>query len=67
MQEFVNTEKYGKLYIDRILSESNFSIIFTCKNDGMMIFRRMCCQNNIKGCRWLVGKTDVINRGITNA
>ena len=31
MQEFVNTEKYGKLYIDRILFESNFPIIFTCK------------------------------------
>ena len=34
MQEFVNTEKYGKLYIDRILFESNFPIIFTCKNDA---------------------------------
>ena len=61
MQEFVNTEKYGKLYIDRILFESNFPIIFTCKNDADEIFICVCCQNNIKGCKWLVGKTDAIN------
>ena len=56
-----NTEKYGKLYIDRILFESNFPIIFTCKNDADEIFICVCCQNNIKGCKWLVGKTDAIN------
>ena len=61
MQEFVNTEKYGKLYIDRILFESNFPIVFTCKNDADEIFICVCCQNNIKGCKWLVGKTDAIN------
>ncbi len=58
MNEFVNTDKYGKLYIDRILFESGFPIIFTCKNDFNEIFICVCCQNNDKGCKWLVGKTD---------
>ena len=46
MNEFVNTDKYGKLYIDRILFESGFPIIFTCKNDFNEIFICVCCQNN---------------------
>ena len=33
MKKFIKTDKYGELYIDRILFESYFPIIFTCKND----------------------------------
>ena len=58
MREFINTDKYGKLYIDRIFFESNFPIIFTCKNDADEIFICIYCQNNVKGCKWLVGKTN---------
>ena len=61
MREFINTDKYGKLYIDRIFFESNFPIIFTCKNDAKEIFICVCCQHNNKGCKWLVGKTDAIS------
>ncbi|MDO4266460.1 MAG: hypothetical protein Q4C63_08400 [Eubacteriales bacterium] len=58
MKEFVNTDKYGKLYFDRILFETNYPILFTCKNNVNQIFICVCCQNNAKGCKWLVGKTD---------
>ena len=58
MREFISTDKYGKLCIDRILFESYFPIIFTCKNEFDEIFICVCCQNNDKGCKWLVGKTD---------
>ena len=61
MKEFIDIEKYGKLYIDRILFEANFPIIFTCKNDRGEIFICVCCQNNDKGRKWLVGKTDSIS------
>lgn len=58
MKEFISTDKYGKLCIDRIFFESYFPIIFTCKNESDDIFICVCCQNNDKGCKWLVGKTD---------
>lgn len=58
MEEFISIEKYGKLYIDRILFESYIPIIFTCKNDNDEIFICVCCQNNEKGCKWLIGVTN---------
>lgn len=61
MTEFICLEEYGKLYIDRILFESYFPIIFTCKNENGEIFICVCCQNNEKGCKWLLGKTDGIS------
>lgn len=58
MKEFIELKKYGKLYIDKVLFESYFPIIFTCVNDKKDVFICVCCQNNEKGCKWLVGKTD---------
>ena len=58
MREFISTDKYGKLCVDRIFFKSYFPIIFTCKNESDDIFICVCCQNNDKGCKWLVGKTD---------
>ena len=58
MKEFIKLDKYGQLYIDRVLFESYFPIIFTCINDNNEIFICVCCQNNKKGCKWLVGKTN---------
>lgn len=61
MKEFIKLDKYGQLYIDIILFESYFPIIFTCVNDNKDIFIVICCQNNAKGCKWLVGKTNGIS------
>lgn len=61
MKEFVKLDKYGQLYIDRVLFESYFPVIFTCVNDKKDIFIGVCCQNNEKGCKWLLGKTNGIS------
>ncbi len=61
MKDFIRLEKYGQLYIDKVLFESYFPIIFTCVNDNKDIFICVCCQNNKKGCKWLLGKTDGIS------
>ena len=37
---FYETQKYGKLYIDKILFETYLPILFTCKNDMNDIFHR---------------------------
>lgn len=61
MKEFIKLNKYGQLYIDKVLFESYFPIIFTCVNDDRDIFISVCCQNNEKGCKWLLGKTNAIS------
>lgn len=61
MKEFVKLDKYGQLYIDKVLFESYYPIIFTCVNDEKDIFIGVCCQNNEKGCKWLLGKTNGIS------
>lgn len=61
MKKFIELDKYGQLYIDKVLFESYFPIIFTCVNDKKDIFISVCCQNNEKGCKWLLGKTDGIS------
>lgn len=43
---FYETQKYGKLYIDKILFETYLPILFTCKNDMNDIFICVCCQDN---------------------
>lgn len=58
MKKFVKLDNYGQLYIDKVLFESYFPIIFTCVNDNKDIFISVCCQNNEKGCKWLLGKTN---------
>lgn len=61
MKKFIKLDKYGQLYIDKILFESYFPIVFTCVNDNKDIFIGVCCQNNEKGCKWLLGKTNGIS------
>lgn len=56
MQKFVKINNDIQLYIDKILLQSYFSIIFTCKDDKNNIYMCVCCQN--KAIKWLVGKTD---------
>lgn len=53
MKKFIKLDSYGQLYIDKILFESYFPIIFTCVNDNKDIFISVCCQNNekdVNGC-----------------
>lgn len=57
MKKFVKIDGYGMLHMDKVLFEANFPIIFTCLNENNDIFLCVCCQNNIQGCKWLVGKT----------
>ena len=57
MREFVKTKKNGTLYVDRILFESYYPVLFSCKNDRNDIFIVVCCQNNAQGIKWMVGKT----------
>ena len=57
MRKFVKTEKYGTLYVDRILFESYYPVLFSYKNDRNDIFIVICCQNCAQGIKWMVGKT----------
>lgn len=61
MKEFIKLDRYGQLYVDRVLFESYFPVVFTCVNHNNEIFICVCCQNNEKGCKWLLGKTNGIN------
>lgn len=61
MKKFIKSDKYGQFYIDRVLFETYFPIIFTCINDNNENFICICCQNNEKGCKLLIGKTNVIS------
>ncbi|UTC64427.1 hypothetical protein E4O00_11635 [Treponema sp. OMZ 788] len=58
---FVEIKEGGKLYIDRILFESYYPILFSCKNKIGEHYICVCCQNNKDGKKWLLGKTDVNN------
>lgn len=61
MKEFINTDRYGKLYYDKILFEAHYPIIFSCKNEYGEIFIGVCCQYNEQAHRWLLGKTEPTN------
>ena len=61
MKEFINTDRYGKLYYDKILFEAHYPIIFSCKNEYGEIFIGVCCQYNEQAHRWLLGKTEPVN------
>lgn len=58
MKEFVTNEKLGTLYIDRILLETSYPILFLCKNKEEEHFICVCCLNNSNGTKWLVGKVN---------
>mgnify|MGYP000683065991 CR=1 FL=1 len=55
MKKFVETDKYGQLYIDRILL-NRFSCFIYLPKRRKRNFICVCCQNNAEGCKWLVGK-----------
>lgn len=61
MKEFINTDRYGKFYYDKILFEAQYPIIFSCKNEYGEIFIGVCCQYNEQAHRWLLGKTEPTN------
>ena len=61
MKEFIRLDKYGQLYIDKVLFESYYPIVFTCVNEKKNVFICVCCQNNAKKCKWLLGKTNGIS------
>lgn len=49
------------LYIDRVLFESYYPILFSCITGDKEHFICVCCQNNKKGEKWLIGKTNPNN------
>ena len=61
MKVFIKTKKYGTLYIEKIIFESYFPIIFTCVNELNQLFFVVCSKNNKEGCKWLIGKTEAEN------
>ena len=38
MEEFIKLDKFGQLFIDKILFESYFPIVFTCLNEEKDVF-----------------------------
>lgn len=58
MKKFVMTEKYGQLYVDRVLFETFFPVIFTCTNDEDEVFFAVCCKSDLSGCKWMIARTD---------
>lgn len=54
--EFVTVEKWGKLYIDKILFEAGYPVLFVCRNDKRDLFICVCCQNNEQGTKWLMSR-----------
>ncbi|MDD6208579.1 MAG: hypothetical protein PUB10_08685 [Clostridiales bacterium] len=57
MEKFVEIDRIGTLWIDKILFESFCPILFTCINDSNELFLCVCCQSNQKGKKWLLTKT----------
>lgn len=57
MKDFITLDKYGLITIDKVIFESYYPIIFTCKNERNEIFICVCYQHNKDGYGWLVGKT----------
>lgn len=57
MNEFINI-KEGELFVDRILFDSYYPILFSCRNQEGDFFICVCCKNNQDGIKWLIGKTE---------
>ena len=55
---FINTEKYGELYIDKIFFESYYPIIFSCVNSHGDLFLVVCSQNNRSDIKGLIARTN---------
>lgn len=57
MKNFITLDKYGEITIDKVIFESYYPIIFTCKSNNNDLFICVCYQHNADACGWLVGKT----------
>lgn len=57
MKALFNIKKYGELFIDKIIFESYYPILFTMKNDNGDLFLCVCHQNDFEAQRWLLTKT----------
>lgn len=53
---FLSIETLGELFLDRIIFESNFPILFTCVNKDKEIFLCNCCHRG-KEITWLINKS----------
>lgn len=54
---FIYIEEWGELYIDKILFEVGYPVLFTCINDMRDLFVCVCCRNNEDGAKWLISRT----------
>lgn len=52
-------EKNKVIYLDRILFEGTFPILFTCVDKENQLYYCVCCQNNNLGRRWLISETSI--------
>lgn len=57
MKPYFDIDKFGELYIDTVIFESNYPILFTCVNDKKDLFLCVCCRYNKAGRKWLLTKT----------
>lgn len=55
--KFIKLDEWGELYIDKILFEAGYPVLFTCINGNRDLFICVCCQNNENGTKWLISKT----------
>lgn len=56
--EFVVLPKYGQLYMDKILFQAGYPVLFTCTDSARDLFICVCCQNNEQGVKWLASRTN---------
>lgn len=56
--EFVVLPRHGQLYVDKILFQAGYPVLFTCVDSARDLFICVCCQNNEQGVKWLVSRTN---------
>lgn len=54
MDSYFNIKQYGNLFIDKILFEASYPILFICKNAEEQLFICSCFLNNEEERRWLI-------------
>jgi len=59
--EFFRLAKYGALYMDKIIFEAAYPVLFICTDEKKHLFMCVCCQNNEEGRRWLICRTTADN------
>lgn len=58
MKKFINTAKYGELYIEKVFFESYYPIVFSCVSSQGDLFLVVCSRNNKNGIKWLIARTN---------